>query len=148
MTSSRSAVRALTTLLVGMTLAPALRAQPTPEGIAGSVAPAPAGVVAAPRAAVAIQPSMPASWSRSLARADSLAPRKHAFHIGAVAGAVASSGFVLALMQPWKGDQGETRAPGGRAVAAAMLAAAIPGALLGGVAGVIVHDVHGAVRGR
>jgi hypothetical protein len=137
-----------TALVLSTTFAPALRAQATVAAPATSLALVPAGVVAAPRPAVAIRRSVPDAWTRSLAREDSLAPRKRAFHVGAMVGVVASSAFVLALTQPWEGDHGEERATAGSTVAVAMLMAALPGAVLGGVAGVIVHDAAGAVTRR
>ena len=125
-------------------LAPALGAQSASDATLLPVAPSPAGVALEPRSEVAIEGSVPTAWTRSLARADSLAPRKRAFKIGALAGAVLTTGFALAVSQPWKEDGGDTDSsdPG----AGFLVATSLVGALLGGFTGVIVHDVHGAVR--
>lgn len=140
-------LRTLATCIVAATFVPMLGAQSVDQGPAAPLALAPAGVVAAHHAPVSIPGSVPEAWRRSIARADSVDPRKRAFHIGALAGAVAASGFALAVMQPW--DEGGCEAgPDARTVAGVMLVSAVPGALLGGVAGVIVHDVHGAATRR
>lgn len=120
--------------------APALGAQSASMASEGAVMPAPAGATHTQQLPVSIPGAVGESWSRSLARADSVGPRKRAFHIGAATGAVLASGFVLAVMQPWD-EGGCDGGPDGRAVAGAMLVSAVPGALLGGVAGVIVHDI-------
>lgn len=136
--------RPLAALAAAIALVPALGAQSATESTTSLVTIAPAGAIAAPHVPVSIPSALPVTWSASLARADSLSGRKRAFHIGALAGAVAASGYMLAVMQPW--DEGGCESgPDGRTVAAVMLVSAIPGALLGGFAGVIVHDIHGAI---
>lgn len=141
-----NAFRPLAALVVATTIAPWLGAQSAMEAPASALAPAPAGLVASPRAELALRREVPEALTRSLAKADSLAPRKRAFHIGAVGGGLLAGGFMLALAQSSRNDGGDTD-DGGPGYGFVLASAGV-GALLGGVAGVIVHDIAGAAGRR
>lgn len=133
--------------LAGLGPMSALRAQAEGPVPAASVRFAPAGMVAVPSPRLAPRLAGAARVTHAVSPAPSSAARRRAFHVGALAGAVLLGATTAMLAQPWaRADGGDDEA--GRPGMGFVLMGAGTGALFGGIAGIIVHDVRCASRSR